>query len=405
VHVLKVRRASRFRIDQLPATRNLPRSGAAGFRTVIGTARDMTMKKPILRDALARIQEIIAKENGAPLAGEAEQRLQNVLTGILSNPTKTSSSDKFASREITILLADLRGFSSISETYPIAIVVDLLNQYLTKMSEIIQRNHGTINKFMGDSIMALFSAEDTQDHVRRAVVCAVEMQIAMDEFNRQRKNTGAPELYMGIGINTGTVMAGLVGSDLYSEYTVIGDDVNLVSRIEAFSLRGQVLISHSTFERCKDYVTTDDLMDVYVKGKANPVSLHEVIGIPSLGKNVPRREIRRSARVTVEIPFVFQLVKNKLVMPESYHGTILDISYHGVQAELGRQFEAYSEIKLNLDLSLVGYKATDIYAKILKTRQREDEVFASVEFTSVSAETNANIRHFVQLLVQGSESA
>ena len=363
------------------------------------------MKKSILRDTLRRAQAIIAKAIGTPLQGGAEKWLENVLSNATGHSTKSLSSEKFASREVTILLADLRGFTSISEAHPVGLVLDLLNRYLTKMSEIVIRHQGTIDKFMGDSIMVLFGAPILhEEDVKHALVCAVDMQIAMDEVNRYHKQTGMPELYMGIGINTGTVMAGLVGSDLYSAYTVIGDEVNLASRIEAFSLRGQVLVSQNTLDRCRDFVKTGEPMDVLVKGKTNPVSLREVLAIPSLGKEVPRVEIRKSPRVEVKLPFSYQVVENKIIMPELHRGTILDTSYHGVRAEVGQQLAPYSEIKLALDLSLVSYTATDIYAKILTTRQREDRQLLTIEFTSVSVQSNSNIRHFVQLLIQGSET-
>jgi class 3 adenylate cyclase len=124
----------------------------------------------------------------------------------------------------------------------------MLNRYFGRMSAIIFANGGSIDKFMGDAIMVLFGAPIAHaEDVQHAVTCAVQMQIAMDEVNREHREQGLPELFMGIGINTGTVMAGLLGSEAYSEYTVIGDEVNLASRIEAFSLRGQVLISENTY--------------------------------------------------------------------------------------------------------------------------------------------------------------
>jgi len=362
------------------------------------------MKKSILWDTVRRVQDIIAKETGAPLPGAAEKQLENLLSDATGQSTAASTSEKFSIREVTILLTDLRGFTSISEAHPVGVVLDVLNRYLIKMSEIVGRHGGTIDKFMGDSIMVLFGAPYAhEDDVKRALICAVDMQLAMEDVNQHHKQIGMPELFMGIGINTGTVMAGTLGSDLYSEYTVIGDEVNLASRIEAFSLRGQVLISESTFNRCREFVTTDDPMDVYVKGKTHPVSLREVLAIPSLEKEVPRQEIRKSPRVEVKIPFAYQVVENKIVMPQMHQGVILDISYHGVLAEMDQDLAAHSDIKLALDLSLVGYRAGDIYAKILKTRRSEDKYLSGIEFTSVSVQSTMSIKHFVQLLIQGSD--
>lgn len=313
-------------------------------------------------------------------------------------------SEKFSSREVTIVLADLRGFTSISEHCPPSAVLGMLNRYLGRMSEIIFRHEGAIDKFMGDSIMVLFGAPvGHDDDVRRALACAVEMQLAMEEVNRDNRRLGMPELYMGIGINTGTVMAGLLGSELYSEYTVIGDEVNLASRIEAFSLRGQILVSRNTWERCRDFVKTGDPMEVHVKGRSEPVTVREVLAIPALGMEVPRQEIRRSPRIQVKIPFSYQMVKSKIVVPQIHAGTIMDISYHGVLAEVGQELEPLSEIKLGLDLSLVGYKATDVYAKVLKSRRENGHHVSALEFTSISVQTNLNIQQFIHLLIQGSE--
>jgi adenylate cyclase len=369
-----------------------------------GTEAHTTMKKVGLRDALERVQALVARETGSALQGAAEQQLKSILQESAEHAETPALAGDFLSREVTILLADLRGFTAVSESYPVAVVLEMLNRYLGRMSEIIFRNQGTIDKFMGDSIMVLFGAPVAREgDVRRAVICAVEMQLAMDELNDYHKNLGMPELYMGIGINTGTVMAGLLGSDLYSEYTVIGDEVNLTSRIESFSLRGQVLVSQATFERCRHFVETTDPMDVFVKGKAHPVRLREVVAIPSLKLEVPRQEIRRSPRIEVKIPFSYHVVEHKIVMPQAHRGTILDISYHGVLAEVEQELAQFSEMKLDLDLSLVGYKATDIYAKVLKTKPADGRFLSGIEFTSVSVQSTMNIQQFIHLLIQGSE--
>lgn len=356
-----------------------------------------------LRDTVRRIQDIISSETGARLGVTAEQVLEKILGNVASH--NLSGAEGFASRNLTILLGDLRGFTSISATYPAGTVLKLLNRCLITMSEVVYKHRGTIDKFMGDSIMVLFGgAVSPEDDVRRAVLCAVDLQIAMDELNEHYKQLGLPELYLGIGINTGPVMAGTLGSNLYAAYTVIGDDVNLASRIEAFSLRGQVLISQSTFDRCGDLVETGEPIDVYVKGKKNAVRLREVLAIPSLGKIVPRREIRKSPRVTVKMPFSYQEIENKIVLPQVHLGTILDIGYYGVLAEMDQQLAPLSEIKLDLDLALVGYKAIDIYAKIAKTEKTDHGYLSGLEFTSLSAQNSGNIQLLVQLLIQGCES-
>jgi adenylate cyclase len=313
--------------------------------------------------------------------------------------------EDFLSCDVTILLTDLRGFTSVAAAYPAGVVLEMLNRYLLTMTDVIVRARGRIDKFMGDSIMVVFGAPTNHpDDVQQAVTCAVEMQNAMVGLNDYQREHALPELFMGIGVNTGTVMAGSLGSDVYSQYTVIGDEVNLASRIESFSLRGQVLISEATFARCADFVVTASPMEVLVKGKPTPVSLREVIGIPSLGLEVPRQEIRRSPRVDVQIPFTFHLVTNKIVLPGAGQGTIFDIGYHGILAELDSDLPPFSDIKLDLDLSLIGSKATDVYAKTLKTIDRDGRRLTGIEFTSVSVRSEIDIKHFVQLLMQGSES-
>ncbi len=362
------------------------------------------MPKSGSRDTVRQIQEIVEKETGAQLRPQAVARIDALLGAAMGD---TASERGFLSREVTILLADLRGFTSIAANYPGGTVISLLNRCLAQMSEVVFRHHGTIDKFMGDSIMVLFGASGAgEDDVKNALACAVDMQRAMDALNTEHRGQGMPEFYLGIGINTGTVMAGTIGSDLYSEYTVIGDSVNLASRIEAFSLRGQILISPTTYDRCQDFVQTSDPVDVHVKGKPKPIRLREVLAIPSLGIEVPRKEVRRSPRVEVKIPFTYRNIENKVIVPEGHKGMILDIGYHGVLAALKHELPLYSELELEIDLPLVGYKTADITARVVKSKKdRHTHGFIlGMEFTSISAECNRNIQLFVQLLIQGAEN-
>jgi adenylate cyclase len=309
-------------------------------------------------------------------------------------------------REATILFGDLRGFSGIAAAYPPQAVFELLNECFVRLSEIAARHEGTIDKFIGDSIMLVFSrdAQSPAEDARRGVHCAVDMQIAMDEANRALRDSKRPELYLGIGINTGKVIAGVLGSKHYSAYTVIGEEVNMAARIEAFCLRGQVLISEHTFELCGAFVEAGDAMEVYVKGRERGLPLREVHGMPAEGKKVPRQERRRSPRVQVRFPFFYQVLANDLVSQVRARGTVLDIGYRGVLVELEREVGLFEEFKLDMELPLIGYRATDLYGRVVNAKRVDGRHQFGVEFTSVGPETGVNIRKFVQLLIQGTGS-
>ena len=363
------------------------------------------MRESPERAALRRIQDIVSDTLGRSLPAAAEKQLLNVLAGLAGTATHASVLENFSQRTVTILVADLRGFTALSGSHPAGVVLQMLNQCFVSMSENIVRHRGTIDKFTGDSIMAIFfgSADSPHEHVRQALACAVDMQIAMHELNARNKHLGLPELYMGIGVNTGSVMAGLVGDELYSAYALIGEDVSLTSRIEAFSLRGQVLMSKASYELAGDFAQTGEAMEVYVKGKSERMCMRELLGIPSLGRVVPRQEIRRSPRIQVKLPLSYQLVRNKIVMPQRLQATVVDIGYHGVCARTEQSLPLFSEVKLELDLPLVMHRVSELYARVV-ARPGGDEPLAGLEFTSLSAESNRNLQLFVQMLLQGREA-
>ena len=358
------------------------------------------MKQTPARQVLQLIGEVVSRDTGKPLSSAGMAEIEGALKELDRRAAAPAPGREFTDREVTILLADLRGFTAIAASHPAGIVIQLLNPCLIKMSEIIFRHGGTIDKFMGDSIMVLFGAPVSgEDDVKRALACAVEMQMTMSTLNLAHKDQGMPELFMGIGINTGNVLAGTLGSERYSEYTVIGDEVNLASRIEAFSLRGQVLISQSTYELCKDFVETNPPMEIHVKGKPQPVSLREVVAIPSLALKVPRQEIRRSHRIEVKLPFRYHRIEHKIVLPETRSGLIRDIGYHGMLLEVDEELPLFAEIKLDFDLPLVDYMAANVYAKVVGKKVKDGRTRVGVEFTVVPPETNMKIQLFVQLLI------
>lgn len=367
----------------------------------MGAGHNRRMRESSVRDALRRIEDVVLEATGKALDAPARKRVASALTGLAGGASGATAEENFSQREATIMFADLRGFTALAAAHPAAMVLELLNRCFSAASEAIVRQGGTIDKFAGDSVMAVFSGRGGAQDVRHAVLCAVEMQGAMDALNRRHAEAGLPALYMGIGINTGRVLAGLVGSELYWAYTVIGEEVNLTSRIEAFSLRGQVLISESTYELCRDLVAAGEPMEVYVKGRSARVRLREVLGIPSLELKVPRHEMRRSPRIQVMLPFHWQKVAKKIVLPERRSGRILDIGYHGVLVEGHPEMPLHAELKLEVDVPLVGHVAKDVYARVVNRSERAGKPLAGLEFTSLAPDTNAKLQLFVQMLLQG----
>jgi class 3 adenylate cyclase len=183
-------------------------------------------------------------------------------------------------KEVTVFFSDIRGFTPMSEVLSAEEVVHLLNEYFTAMTTIIFKYEGTLDKFMGDAIMAVYGAPiDMTDHAERAVLAAIEMSEKMKELQAKWKLEGKREVNIGIGINTGEVVVGNIGSNERMEYTAIGDNVNLTQRLESVAEKGQILISAATYERVKHKVNATVLDPIKVKGKVEKVLAYSVTGL------------------------------------------------------------------------------------------------------------------------------
>ena len=180
-----------------------------------------------------------------------------------------------AKRDVVILFSDIRGFTSMSEKMEPTDVAHLLRDYFTEMVEIIFRHGGTLDKFIGDAIMALWGAPLAgEDDAGKAMLAAIDMQRALVPLNEHWRAGGKPEIAIGIGINCGQVFAGNIGSEQRLEYTVLGDAVNTASRLCSNAARGEIMISEPFFRRLKTPPTVEPREPIKVKGKAQPVPIY-----------------------------------------------------------------------------------------------------------------------------------
>jgi adenylate cyclase len=178
--------------------------------------------------------------------------------------------------DVTVLFADLRGFTLLAERLDPHDAVDIINTYLRDVGDIVFEHKGTLDKFRGDGFMAFFGAPiRQQDHATHAVRCALALQQRLQSIRFAK----FPELrlQMGIGINSGMVIAGNVGSERRTDYTVMGDEVNVAQRFESNAGPGQILITGSTYERVKDAVEVRELGLLRVLGKQDPIMAFDVL--------------------------------------------------------------------------------------------------------------------------------
>ncbi|MEM9485627.1 MAG: adenylate/guanylate cyclase domain-containing protein [Cyanobacteria bacterium P01_F01_bin.116] len=239
---------------------------------ITGTVQDITERKRA--EAALRETEAVRATMYRYLSQDLAEQLLD------SNNTQLGG----ARRYVSILFADIRSYTALTESLSPEEVVVLLNGYFEAMVDVIFAHRGTLDKFIGDAIMAVFGSPLPQeDHAQRAVETALEMQQQLTQFNQQQQSQGRPTIQIGIGINSDDVITGNIGSSKRMEFTAIGDGVNLTSRIEsATKFYGcSIIISENTYSLCKERVWVRELDYVCVRGKRQPVHLYEVLGLRS----------------------------------------------------------------------------------------------------------------------------
>ena len=285
-------------------------------------------------------------------------------------------------RKVTILMCDLRGFSTISEKMPPEKVVEILNVFLGTMTDAIATYQGTIDEFIGDAILVLFGAPiHREDDAARAVASAIAMQLAMRSVNEKLTQMQLPEIAMGIGINTGEVVAGNIGSQSRAKYAVVGNHVNLTARIESYTVGGQILISEATYKEVEDIAKTNGSMEVEPKGVSQPISIYDICGLGGI-YNLELPSLSDSLQVlTMPIPITYRILEEKHLGTEIFAGELRQLSPYGAEISADQDVPVLTNLKLHLQvydqaqqLQIEG----EIYAKVLKHQQPNPIVLEQV---------------------------
>jgi len=191
--------------------------------------------------------------------------------------------------EVTMLFADIRGFTAMSERHTPREMVRTLNEYFEVMVDVLFRHGGTLDKYVGDEIIGLFGAPVAlADAPLRAVHCGLDMLRALEEFNRLRADKGEEPIHIGIGINTGPVIAGAIGSSQTLQYTVIGDAVNVAARLCSVAGPGEIIISESTRSSCGPVLRIEARAPVQLKGKSGTMPIFRVLGVEDTAREPAR---------------------------------------------------------------------------------------------------------------------
>lgn len=300
-------------------------------------------------------------------------------------------------KTVTVLMSDLRGFTSLSETRDPEEMVRLLNRYLEKMSHIILQYDGIIDEIMGDAILAVFGAPDSHDNdPERTVACAIEMQNRLAELNREIQEAGHLPLEMGIGINTGTVIVGNIGSDLRMKYGIVGDTVNRASRIESNSIGGQVLIGEATFRLVKEKIRFDPPKTMMMKGMKKPLVFYNVTAIDFDGKALQlAAPMSNTTAMDIRIPVECRIIQDKKISPIPIAGTTLSIEADFITVSLPVSIPALTDVKLNIEFCLEAHCFDDIYAKCIAVAESQGRHDCRFRVTAIGYRDRALIKKWL----------
>jgi len=295
-------------------------------------------------------------------------------------------------REVSILMSDLRGFTAMAEGLSPQEVIDVLNVYLEAMMDVVERHQGIVDEIVGDAMLVVFGAPVAcDDHAEKAVACGLAMQLAMAEVNERLATKGGVELEMGIGVHTGRVIVGNIGSLRRTKYTVVGANVNLAGRIESFTIGGQLLVSEDTREKIKEPLRIDGRYQVEPKGASRSLVLYEIgaMGEPG-GLSLPSMRVPLTT-LEAPLPIRFTILEEKFVGRTVHEGSLTAIS--ALEADLGSDLRPalLSNLQVRIAPGPLGNPAGEIYGKVVDSGETVSSD-VRIRFASVTPELKTWIR-------------
>ncbi len=358
-----------------------------GARTESGSKNETEL----IERLLAEVKAVLPHATSVPALEELRQRYAT----LFAEPGV--SAVQATRRKLTVLVVELRGFDECAATREPTQVTSLFNRYLAQVGEMTARHGGVIDAIDSNRLTLLFGSMEPQpDHVARALACAVELQQAMSRFNQQNEILQLPPLYLGIGIHCGEWVVGAVGASLKRAGMVLGSGVDIAARIAKQSLRGQVLLSDTTYRQVHDFILVGELNTLRMRGYRLPVTLYELLGTTRpRALTVPRRDIRKSPRVLVQMPCYFQRLKGGNALGALHCGQVVDMGYHGLRMISPVPLDATGEIMMSLSLQLLGNRSSDIYARVVTADAEQQGYRCSMEFTNIDLVGRQTIKQFV----------
>ncbi len=290
-------------------------------------------------------------------------------------------------RDLTVLMSDLRGYTRLAEEGDPATVIQVLNAYLARMTEIIVAHGGTIDEFIGDAIFTIFGAPLAHpDHAERAAACAIAMQLAMEEVNRANLARGLPRLEMGIGLNTGEAVVGNIGSEKRAKYGVVGSAVNLAGRVEGCTVGGQVLLSPYTYERIRDVAEVGPPLPVEVKGIREPLLLYELRALAGrYACRMPEPAAAGGVDVPAALPLRCWVIEGKALRPDPLTGEVMTVGPRRLAARLHARLAPLTNVRLRLHYPALAQESADLYGKVLAADEANGVWVARIGLTWVDA--------------------